>query len=1007
LGTIPHWATEITREEYEKDNVAFGKYKDRHFRVDVEAADRWARSEKDRIERKVSGAKDRWKRQFEADDKGWAASFISKQYELRKDERIQIRKDVWERLGLLPLCQPYFKDSVGMLWDRLATRLAVAHLLSWESWNHRTRKEFENVKAALSSAKEEALPHESWLERLREYERERHEELKKIAFADDDNPFRVGKRAIRGWDRVLEQWQKNGKTKDDRTQILADLQTKLRGKFGDPALFTWLAEDGREELWQHVPQLVRLNALESLLRRKREYALMTFADAQYHPRWASYEAPGGTNLQNYELRQESGRVVLGLPLLTRNDNGTLEEKHFEIPLAPSGQLQGLEVENNGKKKEQKFCYRSSHQNFTGRPGGSEILFDRPFMENRFVEQLQDGNVGPVWFKLTLDIESQAPPEWLNSRGQVQTPPEVHHFKTALANKSKHIDRLQPGLRVLSVDLGLRTFASCSVFELVDRKPNEGLYFETDAISGGRPLYARHERSFMLRLPGEKVSRKAEAERRKTFDEIYSLKRDVGRLRDILRMGVVEDEEQRNEKLQALRESIQKAEKETALAEETLSVLDAHVGHAPELWKGKCKEVYDSVEKLVSNRFSEWRRRTRPRADSWEDWRERRAYHGGKWVWMLDYLDQVRKLLMSWSLRGREYGQINRLDRKERGTFAAGLLRHINNLKDDRIKSGADMIIQAARGYVPAGKGWAEKYEPCRVILFEDLARYRFRTDRPRRENSQLMKWNHREIIREVEMQAQLYGMVIETTAAGFSSRYHAATGAPGVRARRLMEDDFENGQPKDYLNRELDWMGSAHVLKTGQLVPWGGGELFVTANNGAPVVLHADLNAALNLQRRFWTRCGDAYRLPCLKAGIDGTDYWYPERDGVRLRGALAQLEDVGDNGYCRLDDNGGSSWSAKNITAAAWKKATGSRKKSGDETGEDELEEAVAMEIQTSNEQETFFHDPSGLMFDRGQWVPGKEYWGRVRSSVWNALMKQTVPHREPPEMTCETVDF
>jgi hypothetical protein len=118
------------------------------------------------------------------------------------------------------------------------------------------------------------------------------------------------------------------------------------------------------------------------------------------------------------------------------------------------------------------------------------------------------------------------------------------------------------------------------------------------------------------------------------------------------------------------------------------------------WQLRCQEIYDQAEKIVSDRFSEWRSLTRPKSASWADWRQRRSYHGGKSIWMLEYLESVRKLIMSWNLRGREYGQINRQDKKQSGTIASRLLHHINQLKEDRVKTGADLIIQACRGYVP-------------------------------------------------------------------------------------------------------------------------------------------------------------------------------------------------------------------------------------------------------------------------------------------------------------------
>jgi len=130
---------------------------------------------------------------------------------------------------------------------------------------------------------------------------------------------------------------------------------------------------------------------------------------------------------------------------------------------------------------------------------------------------------------------------------------------------------------------------------------------------------------------------------------------------------------------------------------------------------------------------------------------RRRYdnrHMEKSMWAIDYLTNCRRFLLSWSLLGPESGDVWKLDRDRRGTFSAGFLERINNIKEDRLnnikedrlKTGAAPIVQASRGYVPdKDENWEQRFKPCEIVLFEDLSRYRMRTDRPRRENSQLMK----------------------------------------------------------------------------------------------------------------------------------------------------------------------------------------------------------------------------------------------------------------------------
>ena len=905
------------------------------------------------------------------------------------------------QIGLLPLLRPpitsQFAGWQGRLtpWDRLALRLAVAHLLSWESWNHRARADHARVRDRVESQTEAVERFGDVIPRLRAYEAARHEELKRVAEATDARPFRIGRRTIRAWDRVREAWLgPRGTTREGRLAVLAELQTRLSGRFGDPDLFRWLAEDGREDLWRiddPLPALARLNALERLLERKRERALYTPPDASLHPRWTNYEPKGGSNLRNYELVVDRGRVTVKLPLLTRADGG-LVEASFDVPLAPSGQLASPGW-NGQTGKARRLLFRSAHQDFSAAPGGSEILLDRRHLENREPAQLAAGDVGRVWFKLVLDVDSQAPGDWLDGRGRPATPALVHHFNTGRARKSRHTHALEPGLRVLSVDLGVRTFAACSVFELVAGQPESGLAFLADEELD---LWARHERAFLLSLPGEAADAKVRAARNRAYDEMGTIRRDVQRLRGLLRLSAKETPDDRRAALDDLRHSLEEewsAGRPSAFSLAILEPLGAALEAPPAKWEAEVTKRFREAEAVLGERVHRWRQHTRPRADAPEDRRNRRAYLGGKSVWVVEYLTGVRRLLQGWSLHGRQARQINRADREKQGVFAARLLDHVNSLKKDRVKAGSDLIVQAARGFVPhLTEHWIKRFEPCRLILLEDLVRYRFRTDRPRRENSQLMRWNHRQILAEVEMQAGLYGIVVGTTGAGFSSRYHARTAAPGCRVRRLSAEDLES----PWIGKRLEWLSeelgiAAEAFSPGVSVPWEGGEELATLSpHAGAVTVHADLNAAQNLQRRLWTRHGDAYRISALEVRQNGATLWYPDRDGVRLRGALAAL--VGGDGYARLVTAAdGEGFCLEGITSSQWRRGTGARAESGDEEGLDEVEaelvDAAGDDVERGAGRQVFFRDPSGLVLRPDRWYEGKEFWGRVRRRVAAAL--------------------
>jgi hypothetical protein len=974
----------------------------------------WVKAKKEKNLKKKPGRTPSWVKNLLANG-SWQKAFIKDQEKtikkLKKGYTPLVRS--MKRFGLLPLIDPSLRERLDpngtgvKPWDRLAIQLAVGHLLSWESWNHNTKNEHDKAKAEYNGLFERYESYEEQLKELREYEQERQKELEQFGLARDDRPFKIGARSIRSWGQVREEWLNTTNYKD-RKEVLKRLQTNLRGKFGDPHLFLWIAADGREHLWKTVDTLtplVKINIAQQILEKRKPYSLMTFADARLHPRWVLFEAPGGTNLRNYEIKNHNSKLSVLLLLLKEADNGRLIEKKFSIRLSPTAQLSDL----NLLKHKKKTClrYRSAHQVFEGVPGGAEILFHRLYIEHheRLEAPIVGGSIGPAWFKLTLDVTTQAPEEWIDVKGRAVTPLEVYHFRTALSpKKTKYADKLQPGLRVMSVDLGLRTFASCSVFELQIGKPNNRLFFPVaDGLQNDDPgkLWAKHERSFKLCLPGETPSTKEKTARKTVMKELRAIRTDISRLRNILRLGILEDNDQRDMQLKNINDSISEDISEgSVLTPDILVGLDDPKTKLTfDAWQLHCQEIYDQAEKIVSDRFSEWRRLTSPKSISWADWRQRRSYHGGKSIWMLEYLESVRKLIMSWNLRGRKYGQINRQNKKQFGTIASRLLHHINQLKEDRVKTGADLIIQACRGYVRRtdGIGWKKKHEPCRAILFEDLARYRFRVDRPRRENSQLMKWNHREIVNETNMQAELYGIIVETTAAGFSSRYLASTGTPGYRCRFLSEDDFQNGLPKVYVVSELEWMlGNSKrmdlnvkqtligkKIKPGLLVPWSGGELFASVgrNAGPAHIVHADINAAQNLQRRFWGRCGEAFRLPC--KAVNGTEFYEPaQKLGPRMLGALIQMEN-GKHPFYLKDELGNQHYIMKRSNDLTMVVVDEKPSES-----ENEYEDAVAeLADENASSRETFFRDPSGIFFNPGHWIPSKLYWSIIRKKVWAAM--------------------
>ncbi len=969
-----------------------------------ERSQRWLASPEAKRLLSATGRAPKWKKLL-PQSLPWQQAFVDHQQQLRRQAggSGQIVRLLKEELGLLPMLAPPIarrlrgSRAAVSRWDYMALRLAVAHLLSWESWNHRVRGEYRRIQSRCEAARLQVAAHGLAVDRLRQYERQRHEQLKRVALADDERPYRIGARSIRSWEQVRTRWLSPAcRTEADRAQVLRELQGKLRGRFGDPDLFRWLAREASAPVWRDadpLPDLVRLNALEALLARRRQQARYTPPDARTHPRWAQYEnAAQSGNLPFYRLCIEEGRPQVELVLL-RGSGPALEEVRSTARLAPSGQFAGPAFTGTGKQ--QRIAWRCGYEDFAGSPRSSELLLRRRHMENRSPARLAEGEIGDVWLKLVLDLDSKAPPGWLDARGRLSASAALGPLQKERPARKGALGQLARRLRVLSVDLGLRSFAACSVFELAAGRPRQGMAYPA-ALDGD--LWAVHERSFLLRLPGESPDAPTLAARRQADQELRALRREIACLRDLLRLGAVEDKDLREAGLEALRQSLgDEGQRTLALAD--LAGLDALTAADAQTWQEALGAIHRAAECRLGALIAEWRARTRPRPLDGPDRLARRRYAGGKSAWAIQYLTAVRRLLQSWSLHGRLYAQIRRLDREKAGVFAAGLLEHLNGLREDRIKTGVDLIVQAARGCLfQPPSGWTRRFQPCRLILLENLSRYLFRTDRPRRENSQLMRWAHRRILSECQMQAELYGIAVWRVSPGFSSRFHARTGAPGLRVRQVTAADLASPWFADILAERVQRAGlPAGALAPGALLPDEAGESFATLDgDGRLVVLNADLNAAQNLQRRFWLRFGEAYRVPVVATVPEGqgAPLWYPAADRKRQRGALAAI--LANNGYGRFESAAdGDGWILRPTSASHWRAAVG-QASAGEGQADDDTEvdaESPDLDAPPPLEPErraTMFRDPSGLLLPPDRWYPTREFWSRVEAKLCRALAAQ-----------------
>jgi hypothetical protein len=235
---------------------------------------------------------------------------------------------------------------------------------------------------------------------------------------------------------------------------------------------------------------------------------------------------------------------------------------------------------------------------------------------------------------------------------------------------------------------------------------------------------------------------------------------------------------------------------------------------------------------------------------------------------------------------------------------------------------------------------------------------------------------------EVKMQGELYGLHVEDTPAAFSSRYHAKFNTPGIRCRVVSKADFDDAFLSDLLSRDnID----INDYQPGELVPWQGGEIFACVNSdGTAVNIHADINAAQNLQRRFWTRYAEPFRLPCNMVQENGSDIWVPRSLGKRMLGAMGGAGVLIPSGH----ESGSCRWDA--VTLPRYKKLGGGGAAEEASSGDPDLEELEALAeslVERSGDYETFFRDPSGHVLPADLWYPSKTFWSIVKAKTSKAL--------------------
>ncbi|MCL6445945.1 MAG: type V CRISPR-associated protein Cas12b, partial [Alicyclobacillus sp.] len=496
------------------------------------------------------------------------------------------------------------------------------------------------------------------------------------------------------------------------------------------------------------------------------------------------------------------------------------------------------------------------------------------------------------------------------------------------------------------------------------------------------------RSHLIRLPGESETKRIRQIRKARMQQLNCLRAQLAVLRMVARLGV-EDEQARARHLERINNVMARQDDRLPAAwlekvHETLALLERKSSLAGDAWITLVQASVRPLWHALAKEVRDWRKEVR----SGEKVKLKGSatdVPGGHSIAQLEYLERQYRFLRSWSSFSVQAGQVVRAERDSR--FAVGLREHLDHAKQDRLRKLADRILMEALGYVYVSKGrgrghWQAKYPPCQLILLEELSAYRFNNDRPPSENRQLRVWSHRGVLAELVNQAQMHDVLVGTIPAAFSSRFDARTGAPGVRCRRV--PGKVNGIPI-WLERFAEQEGvKVDALCPGHLVPTGDGEFLVSPagrGNAGIRVVHADLNAAHNLQKRLWENFDLAdIRIRGDRQESEQGIILFPRLTNKRLEKLYKSSAFISEDGkvFRKMDD-------VKRRTATE-------RKKNSENLSEDD-QEFLAQADDAQQRTMVLFRDPSGFV-NGGRWTEQKTFWAMVRARVSKLLRDRYALH-------------
>lgn len=873
-------------------------------------------------------------------NKRWYKQFVSDQNQYKKDleDGLSALLLNLEKLNALPIIkieEELYKNYPE--WVRCYIKSAIENYASYIAGDEIKRMDYLNIVNHFNEVRTEMITNYSTeLEQIEVF-------LNNNYVADE---IYLNSRMVRGADILYREWKKVN-SEVERLKILNEYQSdkKKQKKIGDVNLFSWLAKDENQNITEVV--LYKLTKYYEALHKNntsKKCSAFTKADSVKSQRYLSYYGEGGHNSPKYKLTSDES-LCMHIPVLLKT-NGIYVEKNISFMVAYSKQLQGPLYEldcrekipkiknkdqitfTNNKKVLRRDSSYIQYETYKGEIKGAEI---RP-------ELNANGEVKDLFVSYTIGVDKECSSDFLNDSEKAS-----YLFSSAYTGKiKKHLANIKTdNIRALAIDLGLKQFGACAAGKV---RLDRGAALQDD-IS--------FERRFMLKLPGEDVSSAIEKMRDSEMLKLNQIKREINFISFLKKIYKISDYELKQKKISQSLDFYKDKEKYEILQS---SMNQSSIENMNESLKG----AYDYEIAKLNEEMKNFRSGVNTA-------KQKRCYEPGKSYWAITYYEELRKIIMAWNSISYHIEDDNKQMSKEYGVTATRLLDHINNLKDDRIKTGADMIVQSARGFIfdEENNYWEEKFEPCNLIVFEDLSRYNFKRDRSKKENSKLMKWSHAAIIDEVKRQADVYGIKVITIDASYSSKYHYMTGAPGIRCDNISKNMLdEYGQLKSAIKENLpdELSDISEKLRENSLIPSEIGSIFVTEDKeGKLAMINADLNAACNLLKRAFLQ----------QTHINSINT--ENHNGELTIQKLSEDETVGKLKKGKYLLHFGTQKIVLEKSGNHFKIISDNKNHINPVVGEDKVY--------------SLHNDPSGVFFDKEEWIGYKEYWDTVRHVIISKL--------------------